>query len=63
MHKDFQSIVKMGDRATPLILMEIKSKPSLLVWALNLIHNKKISNNPNITIEEACKLWVKTLKA
>lgn len=62
-HKDFQAIVKMGDKATPFILQEIKKKPSLLVWALNLIYNEKITNNPNITIEEACKLWVKTLKA
>lgn len=61
--KDFQAIVKMGEKAAPFILLEIQKKPSLLVWALNLIYSQKITNNPDITIEEACKLWIKTLKA
>lgn len=36
--------------------------PSTLVWALNLIYNRKITDLPNITISEACNLWVKELK-
>jgi len=60
--EDFQAIVSMGYAAVPYILEEIESKPSVLVWALNLIYNKKITNNPNATITDACKLWVKHLK-
>ena len=34
-----------------------------LVWALNIIFKKKITNRANTTIEEACKLWVKAMKS
>lgn len=57
----FQKIVSMGEVAVPFILNEIKTKPSTLVWALNIIYKRKITNNPNTTIEEACKLWGKHL--
>ena len=59
---DFQSIVAMGESAMPFIIEEIENKPSTLVWALNLICNRKITDNPNTTISDACKLWVKELK-
>jgi hypothetical protein len=58
---NFQKIVAMGVNAAPLIVAEIKNKPSTLVWALNIIYNTKISDNPETTIEDACKLWVKQL--
>ena len=61
-NEDFKSIVAMGKSAVPYIINEIENTPSTLVWALNFIFNKKISNNPNTTITEACKLWVKELK-
>ncbi|MEN6455406.1 MAG: hypothetical protein ABFD10_14210 [Prolixibacteraceae bacterium] len=61
-NEDFQSIVAMGYSAVPYIIEEIESRPSTLVWALNLIYNRKITNNPNATISDACKLWVKELK-
>ena len=61
--EDFQAIVAMKGRAVPFIIEEIRIKPSLLVWALNLIYDKKISDNPKMTIEGACKLWLKELKA
>jgi len=61
-NEDFQAIVTMGYSAVPYILESIEAKPSTLVWALNFIYNRKINNNPNITISEACKLWVKELK-
>jgi hypothetical protein len=60
--KDFQAIVSMGYSAVQFIIEEIENNPSTLVWALNLIFNKKITNNPNATISEACKLWVQHLK-
>lgn len=60
-NENFQYIVSMGEKAVPFILIEINSKPSLLVWALNFIYNKKITENPNATIEDACKLWTKAL--
>jgi hypothetical protein len=61
-NSDFQAIVAMGYSAVPFIIEEIDNKPSTLVWALNLIYNRKVTDNPNITIPEACKLWVKELK-
>ncbi|MBK5247292.1 MAG: hypothetical protein JJE49_08520 [Peptostreptococcaceae bacterium] len=59
---DFQAIVAMGHSAVPYIIEEIENKPSTLVWALNLIYNRKITTNQNATITDACKLWVKELK-
>lgn len=61
--QDFKSIVEMGKDAVPFIRIELERKPSLLVWALNLIYNQKITNNPDTTIEEASKQWVKKLKS
>lgn len=58
---NFKNIVAMRLTAVPFIIEEIKEKPSLLVWALNLIYDTKISNSPNTTIEKACKLWVRHL--
>ena len=62
-HQDFKAIIAMGKRAVPFILEEISVKPSNLVWALNIIFKKKITNRANTTIEEACKLWVKAMKS
>lgn len=59
---DFQAIVAMNYAAVPFIVDVIEHEPSNLVWALNFIYKKKISNKPNLTIPEACKLWVKELK-
>ena len=59
---NFQGIVAMGDRAVPYIIRDIKESPSTLVWALNMIFKKRITNKANTSIEEACKLWVKELK-
>lgn len=61
-NEDFKAIVGMGHSIVPYIVDEIENNPSTLVWALNLIFNQKITNNPNTTISEACKLWVKQLK-
>ena len=61
-NEDFKAIIAMGYSAVPYIIEEIESNPSTLVWALNIIYNRKITNNPNTTISEACKLWVKELK-
>lgn len=59
---NFKAIVNMGYRATPFILNYISNTPSTLVWALNLIYNTKISSRSNLTIPEACKLWVKAFQ-
>ena len=60
-NENFQSIVAMGKVAIPFIIEEISAKPSTLVWALNFIFKKKITDNPKTTIPEACKLWVNQL--
>ena len=59
----FQGILDMGMAAVPYIVDTIEKEPSTLVWALNKIYGGKISNNPNTTVKEACKLWVKRLKS
>lgn len=61
-NEEFQAIIAMGYSAVPHIIEEIEINPSTLVWALNIIYNRKITNNPNTTISQACKLWVKELK-
>lgn len=57
--KNFQGIVAMGERAVPYILNDIEVTPSTLVWALNIIYKRIITDKPNTSITEACKLWVK----
>jgi hypothetical protein len=56
-NKNFVQILSFGKKAIPLIIEEINNKPSYLVWALNIILNKKISKE-NITISEASRKWV-----
>lgn len=56
---NFQNIIKMGEEVIPFILIKIEKEPSLLVWALNIITQKQISQNEAITIKDACKLWVR----
>ena len=58
---NFKKIVSMGEKVVPFIIEELKKGPPLLVWALNSIYNERISDDPNTTIEKACKLWVKRL--
>ncbi|WP_231464798.1 hypothetical protein [Pedobacter sp. Leaf132] len=57
-NENFQQILSLGELAIPSILNELRIKPSILVWAMNLITGKKISAT-NLTIDEACKAWVK----
>ena len=59
---DFQAIVAMGEQAVPFIGQSIEAQPSTLVWALNMIFKGKISERKDLSIEEACKLWVKELR-
>lgn len=61
-HDDFKAIIAMGSRAVPFILDEIEVRPSSLVWALNLIFQRKIADKQDLTITDACKLWVKALR-
>lgn len=60
--RDFQTIVAMGEFAVPFIGQSIEARPSALVWALNMIFKAKISDKKDLTIGEACKLWVKELR-
>lgn len=57
--ENFKKIVSMGEAALPLILIELEKKPSALVWALNMITGKSVSDGRRVTIAEASKLWVK----
>ncbi|MBR5018098.1 MAG: hypothetical protein IKX53_00495 [Bacteroidales bacterium] len=58
----FQEIVEMGMAAVPYIIDVIDKDPSTLVWALNKIFGGKISNRQDVTVKEACRLWVKKIK-
>lgn len=62
-NEEFKGIVAMGYDVVPFIINTIEEEPSQLVWALNYIYGAKISNNPNTTVREACKLWVKRFKS
>lgn len=57
--QNFQGIINMGEHAVPLILSKIEVEPSQLVWALNIITKKKVSNSSSISISDSCKRWVK----
>jgi hypothetical protein len=60
-NENFQAIIKMKEDATPFILEKLEEGPSFLTVTLNVIYNKKISNQP-VTFEEARQLWLKELK-
>lgn len=59
---NFKAMVAMGHKIVPFVIEEIETAPSPLVWVLNEIFQTKISKNPNSTIQDACKLWVKAIK-
>jgi len=56
-NNNLKQILSLGNSAIPFIIEEINNKPSYLVWSLNILLNKKISNS-NITINDACRKWV-----
>ncbi len=60
---NFKKIVSYGEAMVPFIIEEIKKKPSPLVWALNYIYNRTITDKENTTIEQACKLWVNAMQS
>lgn len=61
--QNFLEIVKLGYSAIPFIMEELEEKPSFLVWALNTIFGFKISDDPNTTIIEASRMWLRYLKS
>jgi len=54
---NFKEIVKLGKDAIPFILEEIQNKPSSLIWALNLITGRRITEK-KVSVEEASRLWI-----
>jgi hypothetical protein len=61
--ENFKKIVSYGQAMVPFIIEEINEKPSPLVWALNYIFDMRISESDKLTIEDACKLWVKKVRS
>jgi hypothetical protein len=59
-NENFKAIVGMGELAVPFILEKIKEGPTFLVFALNRIFGRRISEFP-ISLEEAGELWLKEL--
>jgi len=56
---NFSEMLKMNKKILfPLIIDEIEKRPSILVWALNIITEKSLSLRQRYTIEEVCKKWV-----
>ncbi len=60
-HPCFRSIIDMGEQAIPYIIEDLKAAPSTLVWALNEITGERVSHNPNMTIKDVCKRWVRIM--
>ena len=60
--ESFQRIIHLGERAIPLIIDEIEKEPSVLVWALNILTNSDLNSGQRLTIEGACRAWVKLYK-
>lgn len=56
-NKNFKAIVEFGPEIIPMILDELKFNSNYLVWAMNLITGRKISDK-KISLSEAAKLWV-----
>jgi hypothetical protein len=59
--RNFQAIVRMKERATPFILEKVKEKPTFLVYALEEIYHKKLTQNCR-SLEEAGTIWIKELE-
>lgn len=58
----FSNIVDMGLDAVPLILREIKKRPSNLVFALDKIMPGVMEYDDGyISVEELCKAWISIL--
>lgn len=55
---NFKQIISLGEKAAPFILEELNEKPSHIVWALNLIFGRQISNQ-QLSIKDASKAWVR----
>jgi hypothetical protein len=56
-HQDFKKIVQLGSMAIPAVLLELQNRPSRLVWAMNLITGRNITEGP-ISIKDASAMWV-----
>jgi hypothetical protein len=61
-NSNFKAIVQMGEPAVPFIIEKIKEFPSAIVKALNKIYGIRISPTKKVTINEACRLWIKKLE-
>lgn len=65
---NFIAIAKMGEKAVPYICKEIKSEPSFLYHALDLIYGKSLTSPEKqngwlyFNIDESCKRWIKELE-
>jgi hypothetical protein len=53
----FKEIINYGENIVPAVLESLRQRPSHLVWALNFITNRTISNKP-ISVTEASKAWI-----
>lgn len=58
----YRNIIDMGIEAVPLILSEIKEKPSFLVHALDEILPGVVEYGEGyIPVEKACNIWISIL--
>lgn len=61
---NFIAIAKMGEKAVPYILKEIKTQPSYLYHALDLIYGQPLTSPTKsngwllFNIDESCKRWI-----
>lgn len=65
---NFIAIAKMGEKAVPYILQEIKSHPSYLYHALDLIYGRPLTSPAQsngwllFNIDESCSRWIAKLE-
>ena len=58
----FDSIVKMGKDAVPLIYNELKKGPTDLVYALEAIFNYPFGKGNFVPLKQSCDLWISILE-
>lgn len=61
-HPDFRTIVEMGRDAVPYILDKLEKEPSPLVWALNRIYDRSISEGKYLSIPQLAQKWLQILR-
>ena len=59
-HPAFRAIIALGEEVVPLLLHDLESQPSLMVWALPEITGANpVSPSDSGNIRKMCEAWLK----